>query len=171
MACTELKHLQEMLANEHVQTAASSLGVDITSLSSTLAVVTNDLCGALENVIKSAQDSPSGVHGGVLPYEIDGYDSSYYMDDANVPSLLSLPVLGYMASSNAVYQSTREYVLSSRNPFYFKGTEGFGVGGPHEGYGMAWPMAIVTQAMTSDNDEEVGWGGVGGQYTYPNPNC
>lgn len=35
------------------------------------------------------------------------------------------------------------------------GDEGEGIGGPHVGYMYAWPMAIVTRAMTSSSDEEV----------------
>jgi meiotically up-regulated gene 157 (Mug157) protein len=92
-------------------------------------------------------------HG--LPYEIDGYRSEYYMDDANIPSLLSLPVLGFVSPSNKVYQSTRKYTLSEANPFYFKGVQGEGIGGPHVGYQFAWPMAVVMRGMTSADDDEV----------------
>lgn len=77
------------------------------------------------------------------------------MDDANVPSLLSLPVLGYLSKTHNAYQLTREFVLSEENPYYFKGSEGEGIGGPHEGYNYTWPMSITMQAMTSDNDEEI----------------
>ncbi|CAE7639592.1 mug157, partial [Symbiodinium microadriaticum] len=155
MACTELKHMQEMLQDAAVQAAAAALEVDLSALSTMLRAVTGGICTALDDVILASAASPSTLHLGVLPYEIDGYDSSYYMDDANVPSLLSLPVLGYISRSNDIYQSTRAFTLSSRNPFYFSGKDGAGVGGPHEGYNMAWPMAIITQAMTSADDDEI----------------
>jgi uncharacterized protein len=157
MACTELRHVQQMLADKDVASIASSLTVDIEAMSAMVTSVADGICTALDGVIKEAQSSSSGEgrHSGVLPYEIDGDDSNYYMDDANVPSLLSLPVLGYMSRSNDIYQLTRDYTLSSRNPFYYAGTQGEGIGGPHEGLNMAWPMAIINQAMTSNNDEEV----------------
>eukprot|EP00602_Paraphysomonas_sp_CaronLab_P011530 CAMPEP_0185039854 /NCGR_PEP_ID=MMETSP1103-20130426/37184_1 /TAXON_ID=36769 /ORGANISM="Paraphysomonas bandaiensis, Strain Caron Lab Isolate" /LENGTH=362 /DNA_ID=CAMNT_0027578905 /DNA_START=469 /DNA_END=1557 /DNA_ORIENTATION=+ len=165
MACTELNHLRTMLIegimpDSSIQMKAiTGANVDISTLLSLVDVVADGICKALDSLIEDVTendlDDHSSVHGGVLPYEIDGYDSYYFMDDANVPSLLSLPVLGYLSPSHPIYKSTRNYVLSQRNPFYFSGTEGEGVGGPHEGYGYAWPMAIITRAMTSDNDEEI----------------
>merc|ERR1712232_24855 len=59
--------------------------------------------------------------GSVFAYEVDGFGSNYKMDDANVPSLLSLPYLGYLEKSDPVYQATRKLVLSQSNPFYFEG--------------------------------------------------
>jgi len=32
-----------------------------------------------------------------------------------------------------------------------------GIGGPHIGYDMAWPMSIMMKAFTSENDEEIKW--------------
>ena len=155
MACTELLHIKDMLGDDKAVAAASALDVDLENLVKLLSSVSDGICSALDVLIEKASSSQDGPHAGVLPYEIDGYDSSYFMDDANVPSLLSLPVLGYMPRSSAIYQKTRDFVLSNRNPFYYGGKEGEGIGGPHEGYNMAWPMAIINQAMTSDSDSEV----------------
>eukprot|EP00605_Chrysophyceae_sp_TOSAG23-4_P000619 GSChrysophyteH1.ASY1.ANO1.698.1 assembled CDS len=92
----------------------------------------------------------------VYPYEVDGFGSRLYMDDANIPSLLSLPILGYASPSNPLYLKTRKTLLSeSTNPFFFSGIAGSGIGGPHVGYQMAWPMSIAVRAMTSDDDAEV----------------
>jgi meiotically up-regulated gene 157 (Mug157) protein len=77
------------------------------------------------------------------------------MDDANVPSLLSLPFLGYIPKNNTVYRNTRAMLLSDSNPFYFKGASGEGIGGPHQGFGMIWPMSIMVRAFTSDSDDEI----------------
>jgi meiotically up-regulated gene 157 (Mug157) protein len=55
------------------------------------------------------------------------------MDDANVPSLLSLPYLGAVANTDPVYINTRKMILSEHNPFYFKGSAASGIGGPHIG--------------------------------------
>lgn len=90
-----------------------------------------------------------------LPYETDGYGNALYMDDANVPSLLSLPYLGCMAADDPRYIATRAFVLSADNPFFFSGKAGRGIGGPHCGLGMIWPIALTMQAMTSVDDDEI----------------
>jgi uncharacterized protein len=77
------------------------------------------------------------------------------LDDANIPSLLSLPILGYMGSNTHAYARTRAFVLSTNNPFFFEGVVAEGIGGPHQGYHMAWPLAISVRAMTSTSDEEI----------------
>lgn len=96
--------------------------------------------------------------GQVLAYEIDGYGSHLLMDDANIPSLLSLPLLGFLDVSSDLYQNTRRMVLSSQgNPYFLSGTAFKGIGGPHIGLRNAWPMAVLVQAMTSTDPEEITW--------------
>src|SRR5207253_9280766 len=92
-----------------------------------------------------------GAQGVVYAYEVDGFGNQLFMDDANVPSLLSLPYLGCCSPDEPLYRRTRERVLSESNPYYFKGTAAAGVGGPHEGLDMVWPMAIIMQALTSSD--------------------
>ncbi|WP_207435919.1 glycoside hydrolase family 125 protein [Sabulibacter ruber] len=94
-------------------------------------------------------------HGKLYAFEVDGFGSHYLMDDANVPSLLSLPYLGAMETSDPIYQNTRKFILSENNPFYYKGTAGEGVGGPHVGKDMIWPMAIIMRALTSTSTDEI----------------
>ena len=77
------------------------------------------------------------------------------MDDANVPSLIALPYLGDVDINDPIYQNTRRFVWSEDNPYFFKGTAGEGIGGPHIGYDMIWPMSIMMKAFTSQNDEEI----------------
>jgi meiotically up-regulated gene 157 (Mug157) protein len=77
------------------------------------------------------------------------------MDDANVPSLLSLPYLGAMDSQDPVYQNTRRMLLSSHNPFYFAGKAAHGIGSPHTGIDLIWPMSITMRALTSQSDDEI----------------
>ena len=82
-------------------------------------------------------------------YEVDGFGNSYSMDDANVPSLLSLPYLGFLSSADPVYVATRGRLLHSQtNPFFFKGAAGEGIGSPHVGPGYIWPMSIIMRALT-----------------------
>jgi len=94
-------------------------------------------------------------HGRIYAYEIDGFGSVNLMDDANVPSLLSLPYLGALAVSDPIYQNTRKFLLSENNPFFFKGKAAEGIGGPHVGQDMIWPMSITMRALTSNNDQEI----------------
>jgi len=99
---------------------------------------------------------PAGGGAPYYAYEVDGYGNALFMDDANVPSLLALPYMGYLAKDDPIYLETRRRVLSAEtNPWYFHGAAGAGVGGPHIGTGYIWPMAIVMQALTSDDDAEI----------------
>ena len=93
--------------------------------------------------------------GSVYAYEVDGYGSHTLMDDANVPSLLSLPYLGALPLNDPAYQATRRLVLSSANPFFYQGKAGEGVGGPHVGPGMIWPLGIIVRGLTSTDDAEI----------------
>ena len=77
------------------------------------------------------------------------------MDDANVPSLLAMPYLKTISAKDPVYRNTRKLVWSQDNPFFFKGKAGEGIGGPHIGYDMIWPMSIIMRAFTADNDGEI----------------
>ena len=93
--------------------------------------------------------------GKVYAYEVNGYGSYNLMDDANVPSLLALPYLGAVSAADPVYQNTRKMLLSDENPFFFKGTAGEGIGGPHVGVDMIWPLSIIIRGLTSTNDAEI----------------
>jgi len=94
--------------------------------------------------------------GQVFAYETDGYGSTILMDDANIPSLLSLPLLGFIDANHEIYKNTRAMVLSTRgNPYFLTGPAFTGIGGPHIGLTNAWPMSVLVQAMTSNNDSEI----------------
>lgn len=91
----------------------------------------------------------------LFAFEVDGYNSFLLMDDGNIPSVLSLPYLGYVNKADMTYLETRKYLLSLNNPYYFKGSSFAGVGSPHTGYGNIWPMSIIIQALTSTSDDEI----------------
>jgi meiotically up-regulated gene 157 (Mug157) protein len=96
----------------------------------------------------------STPEGTIWAYEVDGFGSQLLMDDANVPSLLGLP---YLASSPdaALYARTRSFCWSKRNPWFFHGNAGEGIGGPHVGRDMIWPMSQIIYAFTSTNKDEI----------------
>ena len=94
-------------------------------------------------------------YGKIYAYEVDGFGNHFLMDDANVPSLLAMPYLGDIDIDDPVYQNTRRYVWSEDNPYFFRGRAGEGIGGPHVGYDMIWPMSIMMRAFTSHDDEEI----------------
>jgi len=95
------------------------------------------------------------VHGKVLAYEVDGYGNQLFMDDANVPSLLALPYLDAISVHDPVYQNTRRMILSTANPYFFKGSAAEGIGGPHVGINYIWPMGIIMRALTATDINEI----------------
>ncbi|WP_131538863.1 glycoside hydrolase family 125 protein [Pedobacter nototheniae] len=96
-------------------------------------------------------------YGKIYAFEVDGFGGAYIMDDSNVPSLLSLPYLGALSADDPIYKNTRKFALSKDNPYFFKGTAGEGIGGPHCGQDMIWPMSITMRGLTSKDDAEIKW--------------
>ncbi len=94
-------------------------------------------------------------YGWVYAYETDGFGSRLMMDDGNLPSLLSLPYLGFCPPNQEVYQNTRRFILSPDNPHYHAGAAASGIGSPHVGLGWIWPLSLITQALTSIDDAEI----------------
>ena len=95
-------------------------------------------------------------YGTVFAYEVDGYGSYNLMDDANIPSLLSLPMLGFVDRTDRIYQNTRKMLLNRHsNRYYTVGTVISGIGGPHIGPKNPWPMSLCAQIQTSTNKTEI----------------
>jgi len=46
-------------------------------------------------------------------------------------------------------------ILSSANPYFFKGKVADGIGGPHVGLNYIWPMGIIMRALTSTDKKEI----------------
>ena len=86
----------------------------------------------------------------VLAYEVDGLGAALLGDDANLPSLLSLPLSGWCTPQDPLYRATRRLVLSNANPSFFGGGYASGVGSTHTPDGHVWPLAIATAGLTGD---------------------
>ena len=116
-------------------------------------------CTALADEVSEAlkkyavYDHPK--YGKIYAYEVDGFGNHLLMDDANVPSLLAMAYLGDVSQDDPIYQNTRRFVWSEDNPYFFRGKAGEGIGGPHIGYEMVWPMSIMMRAFTSKDDKEI----------------
>lgn len=93
--------------------------------------------------------------GTIYAFEADGFGNVLMMDDANIPSLLSLPYLGCCAPNDTTYLRTRSFVLSDNNPFFHRGKEAEGIGGPHVAPNKIWPLSIIMRALTSRDDAEI----------------
>jgi uncharacterized protein len=113
------------------------------------------LAGDVDAALQAYAVVPHPTHGEVWAYEVDGYGNRLHMDDANVPSLLSLPYLGACRSDDSLYLRTRALVLSGDDPYWFRGKAASGVGGPHAGIGRIWPLGLIMQALTATSDAEI----------------
>jgi hypothetical protein len=123
----------------------------------TFAKECTDLAKEVDAAIQKYAIVEHPKYGKVYAFEADGFGNTTFMDDANVPSLLALPYLGCVDKKDKIYQNTRSLVWSEDNPYFFKGTAAEGIGGPHVGYDMVWPMSIIMRAMTSSDDKEIAW--------------
>ena len=92
--------------------------------------------------------------GKMYAYEVDGRGHTILMDDANPPSLLSIPYFGYVSNNDSIYRATRAFVLSKRNPYFYVGKFASGIGSSHTPRGYVWPLALLMQAFTTYDDRE-----------------
>lgn len=120
-----------------------------------LANETTNLAQEVKKALNTFSIATHTTLGQVLAYEVNGFGSINLMDDANVPSLLSLPYLNAIAATDPLYQRTRQLILSPMNPFFFKGKAAEGVGGPHAGLDMIWPLSIIMRGLTAIDNTEI----------------
>eukprot|EP01089_Gocevia_fonbrunei_P018344 TRINITY_DN6174_c0_g3_i1.p1 TRINITY_DN6174_c0_g3~~TRINITY_DN6174_c0_g3_i1.p1 ORF type:complete len:468 (+),score=103.21 TRINITY_DN6174_c0_g3_i1:195-1406(+) len=116
----------------------------------------------LADVIDKGIHAHAVVHkegyGKVYAYETDGLGNYNFMDDANVPSLLSIPYLQYTSPNDPtgeIYKNTRKFILSKENPYYFDGTRAKGIGSPHTFREYIWHISLTMQALTSNDEAEI----------------
>lgn len=141
---------------------SSSPSSSSSSTSSSFSVCESSVSSLSESARQLASEITTGIwsfgvsdDGKSLLYEVDGFGNGVFMDDANLPSLLSLPFFGFINGTDPIYQATRSKIWSRRNPYFFNGSVGAGVGGPHVGLGFIWPMSVIMFCLTSDSDDEI----------------
>jgi len=139
-----VKSLRQMAEIATAVTGDEALAADATALAA-------EVGEALEKYARAVHPE----HGEIIPYETDGYHNYHFMDDANVPSLLSMPYLETIDRRDPLYLRTRKFVLSKSNPYYFSGIMGHGVGSPHTGLNRIWPIAITMRALTASDDYDI----------------
>lgn len=114
------------------------------------------LCAEIDAGIQTYGIVDHPRFGRMYAYEVDGYGNYVLMDDANVPSLLSIPYLGYRPVDDPIYCNTRAFLLSEENPYYYEGKYARGMGSPHTPEGYIWHIGLIMQAMTSTDRAEQG---------------
>ncbi len=141
MAVTSLRKAAEILSTVNGE---AEMAAECTALA-------DEVAAALQQY--AVVDHPK--YGRIYAFEVDGFGSVQLMDDANVPSLLAMPYLGDVERTDPVYENTRRFVWSTDNPYFWRGEAGEGIGGPHIGVEMIWPMSIMMRAFTSTDDTEI----------------
>ncbi len=141
MAVTQLRHAAEILEQVNRR--------------NDMAAECRQLADEVDAALQQYAVCNHPIYGRIYAYEVDGFGNQLLMDDANVPSLLGMAYLGDVSVTDEVYQNTRRFVWSKDNPYFFSGTAGEGIGGPHIGYDMVWPMSIMMRALTSTDDAEI----------------
>lgn len=114
-----------------------------------------ELANEVDEAIKNYAIFERKEFGKIYALEIDGFGNALFMDDANVPNLLSIPYLGYTSYHDEIYKNTRKFSLSTTNPWFNEGKFAKGIGGPHVGENKIWPLGLIMQALTTDDDEEI----------------
>lgn len=116
-------------------------------------------CRALADEVEKALHEHAIVNhpkaGRVYAFEVDAFGNSYCTDDGNIPNLLSLPYLGAVKPGDKVYLNTRKLLLSPDNPYWCIGKAATGLGGPHVGVNMIWPLGVIIEGLTATKDAEI----------------
>jgi meiotically up-regulated gene 157 (Mug157) protein len=94
-------------------------------------------------------------YGWIYAYEVDGLGNRILADDANMPNLLSATYIDYASPDDPTYRNTRRFVLSSDNPYFYRGRYAEGLGSYHTRTGWVWPLGIIARALTASTPEEL----------------
>ena len=138
MIVTVIEHLLKIMKEQRIDDAA---------LSTKMNRLANEVRSGIERY--GVVELSDGVR--MFAYEVDGLGNYNLMDDANVPSLLAIPFIGYTDERDAVYVNTRKFILSSNNPYYYQGTILSGIGSPHTPQNYVWPIALAMEGLTTSD--------------------
>ncbi|KAJ7278384.1 Six-hairpin glycosidase-like protein [Mycena rebaudengoi] len=159
MVATHHRPSDDLSGYAFLTPANAMLSVELTHLANLL-----DTTRQAKNISSSAKVWSKRIHdaiwsttlvNNIFAYESDGYGGFYMMDDANVPSLVSLPYLGFLDKKNPTYVATRKRLLSKKNPYYAEGKTFSGFGGPHKDAWHPWPMSQISAIFGTDDDPEI----------------
>ncbi len=123
-----------------------------------LATRASNLSVEIDNGIHKYGVTEVPGYGKIYAYEVNGLGGVNLMDDANVPSLLSLTYMRYKSPHDPkgeIAANTRRWVLSKENPFLVEGAKFRGIGSPHTPRGNIWPMSLIVEALTSEDPKDV----------------
>lgn len=124
------------------------------------------LAGEMAEQIRTGIETHGRVDtddGKIYAYEVNGLgDSLHDFDDPNVPSLMSVPILGYKHYDEQTYLRTKKRLLSESNQYYFETNYDAakrsypnrekipffgGLGSPHTPKGNIWPLGTMVEAI------------------------
>lgn len=140
-AVVSLRHLAEIFA--------------VALKNQTFANECQTLADEVEKAIYKYAVTEHETFGKIFAFEVDGFGNRLFMDDANVPNLMSLPYLGFVKPNDPIYQNTRRFVLSDNNPYFRRGKFAEANGSPHTGKTNVWHLGIIMRAMTSNDEIEI----------------
>ena len=144
-----------MMFARYLESAALIMNNLQTKRSSSLAVEMREMASSIRAGISKYGVISHPLFGAMYAFEVDGYGSQNIMDDANLPSLLSASLMGYVSPRHEVYLNTRLFALSEENPYWMHGEVISAIGGPHNGPTKAWPLAGIVRILTSENGDEI----------------
>lgn len=119
----------------------------------------SDACMSFSNQVKLAVEKHAIKEhvdfGKIYSYEVDGFGNNLFMDDANVPSLMSLAYIRGHSPKDRIYKNTRKFLISDSNPWFLRGKAAEGQSSPHTGRENIWPMGIILRGITSEDENEI----------------
>lgn len=148
-ACTYHYNIPAQLFAVHALTMVADLARTVWS-DEALATDADALAGEIRAGVEAHGFTDQGTHA----YEVNGLGDQLLMDDANMPSLLSLPLCSDLTSADEGYLATRAWILSDANPYYHRGEKARGIGSPHTPPGYIWPIALAVQGITATDRNE-----------------